>query len=143
MAKAHFPAVVDLSFVGTPNFQAQMLTWAVSGAPFLAAGAGDISVGYKLIVYALPSYIMSQVILVDDHDPLYLGGRTSAAAAAYVASGTISFRTCLLEARIPASYLLRVAQASYTSPEPRTRRHYIHHWLLAQSLNGIASHSFS
>ncbi|KAJ7120402.1 hypothetical protein C8R44DRAFT_737213 [Mycena epipterygia] len=42
-AKAHFPAVVDLSLVSTPNFRAQMLTWAVSGAPFLATGTRDIS----------------------------------------------------------------------------------------------------
>ncbi|KAJ7511954.1 hypothetical protein B0H11DRAFT_2371466 [Mycena galericulata] len=123
--REHFPAVVDLSLIGTPNFRSQMWVWAVTGSPFLANDSGNIS-----------------VVLVDDSDILYLGGRHSALLPALLASGTISFRTCFLEARIPASFLLRAAQASYTSSEPRSRRQYIHHWLLCQSLNGIASHTF-
>ncbi|KAJ7726641.1 hypothetical protein B0H16DRAFT_1471304 [Mycena metata] len=53
-----------------------------------------------------------------------------------IASGTLSFCTCFLQCRIPASFLLRAAQASYTSKEPRSRRQFIHHWLLCQLLSG-------
>ncbi|KAJ7436551.1 hypothetical protein FB451DRAFT_1417408 [Mycena latifolia] len=78
-AQQHFPSVVDLLLADSPNFRSQMLAWAVSGAPFLATGSGNIS-----------------LLLVDDRDPLYLGGRGPAAAATFVNSGTISFRTCLI-----------------------------------------------
>ncbi|KAK7037103.1 hypothetical protein R3P38DRAFT_3311654 [Favolaschia claudopus] len=40
-----FPDVVDLSLIDRDNFRAQMWTWAVSGAPFLARDLGSIKVG--------------------------------------------------------------------------------------------------
>ncbi|KAJ6467428.1 hypothetical protein C8R45DRAFT_1106169 [Mycena sanguinolenta] len=129
-ARAHFPDIVDLSLVDTPNFRSHIWTWAVSGAPFLAQDTGDISASHLL-----------WVVLVDDRDILYLGGKPESLRPSLLESGTISFRTCFLEARIPASFLLRAAQATYTSPEPCSRRHYIHHWLLCQSLNGILQHT--
>ncbi|KAF8176258.1 hypothetical protein K438DRAFT_82254 [Mycena galopus ATCC 62051] len=39
-----FPDIVDLSLANRPNFRAQMWTWAVSGAPFLANQSADVSV---------------------------------------------------------------------------------------------------
>ncbi|KAJ6448520.1 hypothetical protein C8R45DRAFT_947901 [Mycena sanguinolenta] len=134
-ARAHFPDIVDLSLVDTPNFRSHIWTWAVSGAPFLAEDTGDISASHLLWV---PT---TAVVLVDDRDILYLGGKPESLRPSLLKSGTISFRTCFLEARIPASFLLRAAQATYTSPEPCSRRHYIHHWLLCQSLNGILQHT--
>ncbi|KAJ7754849.1 hypothetical protein B0H16DRAFT_1831582 [Mycena metata] len=125
-ARQHFPAGVDLSFIDSPNFRAQMLTWAISGTPYLPKALGNI-----------------KIMLVDDNDTIYLGGRLHSLLPSMIASGTLSFRTCFLECRIPASFLLRAAQASYTSEEPRSRRQFIHHWLLCQSLNGIDNHTFA
>ncbi|KAJ7463099.1 hypothetical protein B0H11DRAFT_2310350 [Mycena galericulata] len=73
--KGHFPDSIDLSLADTPNFRAQMWTWAVSGSPFLAQDAGDIS-----------------IVLVDDRDILYLGGKPE------------SLRPSLLEAETCRSY---------------------------------------
>ncbi|KAF8180322.1 hypothetical protein K438DRAFT_1842295 [Mycena galopus ATCC 62051] len=120
-----FPDIVDLSLANRPNFRAQMWTWAVSGAPFLANQSADVS-----------------VILVDDHDILYLGGKPASLRPSLLASGTISFRTCFSEARIPASFLLKATHATYTTSEPQSRRGFLHYWLLCQSLNGIAAHTF-
>ncbi|KAJ7722088.1 hypothetical protein B0H16DRAFT_1789844 [Mycena metata] len=125
-ARQHFPAGVDLSFIDSPNFRAQMLTWAISGTPYLPKALGNI-----------------KIMLVDNNNTIYLGGRPHSLLPSMIASGTLSFRTCFLECRIPASFLLRAAQASYTSEEPRSRRQFIHHWLLCQSLNGIDNHTFA
>ncbi|KAJ7037608.1 hypothetical protein C8F04DRAFT_1393529 [Mycena alexandri] len=125
-ARQHFPAGVDLSFINSPNFRAQMLTWAISGTPCLPKALGNI-----------------KIMLVDDNDTIYLGGRPHSLLLSMIASGTLSFRTCFLECRIPASFLLRAAQASYTSEEPCSRRQFIHRWLLCQSLNGINNHIFA
>ncbi|KAJ7021902.1 hypothetical protein C8F04DRAFT_1189503 [Mycena alexandri] len=120
--RQHFPAGVDLSFIDSPNFRAQMLTC-------LPKALGNI-----------------KIMLVDDNNTIYLGGRPHSLLLSMIASGTLSFRTCFLECRIPASFLLRAAQASYTSEEPCSRRQFIHqnhHWLLCQSLNGIDNHTFA
>ena len=49
-ARAHFPDIVDLSLVDTPNFRSHIWTWAVSGAPFLAQETGNISASHPLWV---------------------------------------------------------------------------------------------
>ncbi|KAJ7607882.1 hypothetical protein FB45DRAFT_1039954 [Roridomyces roridus] len=125
--KPHFTESADLTRVDSPNFRAQMLTWAVTGQPFLPAGSSGIS-----------------IMLVDDDDPVYLGGHDTEMRRALVDSGTISYRTCFQQARIPASFLLRAAQAAYTGVEPASRRKFLHHWLLCQSLGAIGdTHTFT
>ncbi|KAK7012389.1 hypothetical protein R3P38DRAFT_3279919 [Favolaschia claudopus] len=127
-----FPSVVDLNHITDSKFRSQMWSWAISGSPFLARDSGSIKAG-----------TISLVVLVDDNDALYLGGKPASLRPALLASGTVSFRTCFLEARIPASFLLKAARATYPTTEAPTRRLFIHHWLLCQSLNGIAAHTFS
>ncbi|KAJ7702942.1 hypothetical protein B0H16DRAFT_1747764 [Mycena metata] len=87
--------------------------------------------------------LVVQIMLVDDNDTIYLGGRPHSLLPSMIASGTLSFRTYFLECCISASFLLRAAQASYTTEEPCSRRQFIHHWLLCQSLNGIDNHTFA
>ncbi|KAJ7018120.1 hypothetical protein C8F04DRAFT_1394278 [Mycena alexandri] len=56
--RQHFPAGVDLSFIDSPNSRAQMLTWAISGTPYLLKALANI-----------------KIMLVDNNDTIYLGGR--------------------------------------------------------------------
>ncbi|KAJ7080144.1 hypothetical protein B0H15DRAFT_804135 [Mycena belliarum] len=125
-AKQHFPPGLDYSLVDSPVYRAQSFAWAISGSPYLPTNLGNI-----------------RIILVGDNDPLYLGTRSPTLLPAMLSGGTFSLRTCFLECRIPASFLLAAAQASYTENEPRCRRDFIHHWLLCQSLNAIENHTFA
>ncbi|KAK6984722.1 hypothetical protein R3P38DRAFT_3332778 [Favolaschia claudopus] len=54
-----------------------------------------------------------------------------------------NFRAQMLTWAVLASFLLKAAQATYPSAGAPSRRLFIHHWLLCQSLNGIAAHTFS
>ncbi|KAF8218366.1 hypothetical protein K438DRAFT_1796759 [Mycena galopus ATCC 62051] len=76
------------------------------------------------------------------YDILYLGGKPASLRPSLLASGTISFPTCFSEAQIPASFLFKATHATYTTSEPQSRRDFLHYWLLCQSLNGIAAHTF-
>ncbi|KAF8218922.1 hypothetical protein L208DRAFT_1345548, partial [Tricholoma matsutake] len=59
-------------------------------------------------------------------------------------SGTpkICFRTCLKEARLPLSWLVKLAHHRYSGDvEPSSFHAAVHHWLLCKCINAIGSHS--
>lgn len=61
-----------------------------------------------------------------------------------LAAGKISFRTCSRSVRLPGSYILGLAQASYSlsvSGEPRTFVEAFDHWFLCEILTAIGGHS--
>lgn len=59
-----------------------------------------------------------------------------------LSEGKISFKTCPRQVRIPASYLARLSEVSYsTDSEPKSLEEAIDHWLLCEILNGIGQHS--
>ena len=61
---------------------------------------------------------------------------------AMISEGKISFRTCTQEARIPTSYLIKLASREYSmSDEPGNLSQSIHHWMLTECLSAIGAHS--
>ncbi len=62
-----------------------------------------------------------------------------------IAAGKVSFRTCMRSARLPGSYVLRLAQGSYPSSsdsgEPHTFTDAFDHWFLCEILTAIGGHS--
>lgn len=78
-------------------------------------------------------------MLVDDDDDGYADSRRR---SAMIAQGKISFRTCIKDARLPASHLIRLAQVTYVpSKEPHSFMDAVNHWLLVETLTAIGSHS--
>lgn len=61
-----------------------------------------------------------------------------------LAAGKISFRTCTTTARMPASYILLLARASYPpipSDEPQSFHEAFDYWLLCELLCAIGGHN--
>jgi hypothetical protein len=62
-----------------------------------------------------------------------------------LAAGKISFRTCSRTVRLPGSYILELAQASYpvlsVSGGPRTFTEAFDHWFLCEILAALGGHS--
>ena len=79
-------------------------------------------------------------MLVPDDDHLYCQAERD--RPAMLASGKICFRTCLKEARLPLSWLVKLAGHQYSGDaEPSSFHAAVHHWLLCECLNAIGSHS--
>jgi hypothetical protein len=56
--------------------------------------------------------------------------------------GKLCFRTCFQRVLIPASYVIRLATAAYsTITEPRSFCDAFDHWLLCKILNAIGNHT--
>ncbi len=59
-----------------------------------------------------------------------------------VSQGKISFRTCMREARLPGSYILKLARAVYpSSTEPHTFQEAFEHWFLCEIITAIGGHT--
>lgn len=83
--------------------------------------------------------MLSQVFLCDDNDNSYA---ESSSRQAMMQEGKISFRTCFGEARVPASYLVRLGEKEYQAEsEPASLKAALHHWLLVECINAIGGHS--
>lgn len=81
-----------------------------------------------------------QITLVPNNNPLYCS--TECDRPAMLANGKICFKTCLKEARVPLSWLVKLAGIPYsTNMEPSSFSAAVHHWLLCECLNAIGSHS--
>lgn len=75
-----------------------------------------------------------------DDDLLYCA--TERDRHAMLANGKICFRTCFKEARLPLSWLIRLAHFPYAEDaEPPSFLAAVEHWLLCECLNAIGSHS--
>jgi hypothetical protein len=77
---------------------------------------------------------------VTDDDSVYAPGRI--VHAPMLLEGKISFRTCFKDARVPLSWLLKLASQEYgADKEPHSLMDAVHHWLLCKCLNVIGGHS--
>ncbi|KAF8220309.1 hypothetical protein L208DRAFT_1334555, partial [Tricholoma matsutake] len=124
-ARYHFTAdLVDLSNMEAASFWSKILTWATTGSPSINAN-DDSGIS---------------ITLVPNNNPLYCS--TECDRPAMLANGKICFKTCLKEARVPLSWLVKLAGISYsTNMEPSSFSAAVHHWLLCECLNEIGSHS--
>jgi hypothetical protein len=95
-----------------------------------------------LLVSFLESWLLKfcQVILVLDDDLLYCAVERD--RRAMLANGKVCFRTCFKEARLPLSWLTKLARLPYAeNTEPSSFSSAVDHWLLCECLNAIGSHS--
>ncbi|KAG6807781.1 hypothetical protein H0H92_006413, partial [Tricholoma furcatifolium] len=92
----NFDPVVDLSKLETPVFRCRMLLWAITGTSLL----DPIDPG--------PIHIWPII----DNDAQY---GTASMRNAMAREGVISFRTCFKTARFPATFILYLAQQTYTA----------------------------
>ena len=83
-----------------------------------------------------------QITIASDTDSQYSDSQNR---QAMLAAGKISFRTCLKSARLPGSYILGLAHASYPSlsptGEPHSFNEAFNHWFLCEILTAIGGHS--
>ncbi|KAF8226684.1 hypothetical protein L208DRAFT_1498778, partial [Tricholoma matsutake] len=84
--QGQFSTLVDLSTIGEPCFRPKLLAWA-------STGSSSVNVNEIMNIV--------QVVLVDDDGLAY--GLDPEVWSAMIAEGTISFKTCLREARVPIS----------------------------------------
>jgi hypothetical protein len=79
-------------------------------------------------------------MLVADDDLLYCPAERD--RHAMLENGKVCFRTCFKEARLPLSWVVKLARLSYAgNSEPSSFSTAIDHWLLCECLNAIGSHS--
>ncbi|KAJ4484333.1 hypothetical protein C8J55DRAFT_488254 [Lentinula edodes] len=126
-AKDRFSSVVKLEDISESTFRLRSFAWAISGVP-----------------RRILDYLKLEVYLVEDDDAQYGPGEEHSASLRqeYLRHGTCSFRTCLREMRIPASYLIRLLNANYSpQSEPATAYQAIHNWLLLQILEAIGDYT--
>ncbi|KAJ4467376.1 hypothetical protein C8J55DRAFT_565241 [Lentinula edodes] len=125
-AKDRFNSMVKLEDISESTFRLRSFAWAISGVP-----------------RRILDYLKLEVYLVEDDDDQYGPGEGhSASLQQYLLHGTCSFRTCLREMRIPASYLIQLLKADYSPrSEPATAYQAIHNWLLLQILEAIGDYT--
>lgn len=83
--------------------------------------------------------MLYQIIVVDDDDELYTDNESQRALA--LSLGKISLRTCFRTVRLPGSYILKLAQQSYSAgTEPTSFRSAFNNWLLCELLGGIGGY---
>ncbi|KAF8240018.1 hypothetical protein L208DRAFT_1556606 [Tricholoma matsutake] len=118
-AKPHFTAnLINLSDIGAVSFHSKILAWAATGSILININDAGIS-----------------IMLVSDDDYLYcLGERDQ---PTMLVNRKICFRTCLKEARLLLSWLVKLAR----DVEPSSFHAAVHHWLLCKCINVIGSHS--
>ncbi|KAF8222466.1 hypothetical protein L208DRAFT_1322580, partial [Tricholoma matsutake] len=123
--QGQFSTLVDLSTIGEPCFRPKLLTWA-------STGSSSVNVNEIMNIV--------QVVLVDDDGLAY--GLDPEVRSVMIAEGTISFKTCLREARVPISYLMRLHNLdSSPNREAHTFQEAVDHWLLCECLGAVGSHS--
>ncbi|KAF8230858.1 hypothetical protein L208DRAFT_1473398, partial [Tricholoma matsutake] len=123
-AKPHFTAnLVNLSDIGPVSFCSKILAWAATGSVSINTNDAGIS-----------------IMLISNYDYLYCLGERD--RPTMLENGKICFRTCLKEARLPLSWLVKLACHRYSGDvEPSSFHAAVHHWLLCECINAIGSHS--
>jgi hypothetical protein len=83
---------------------------------------------------------VAQIILANDEGFAY--GLDPEVRSAIIAGGTIYFKTCLWEARLPISYLMHLHDLdSSPNQEAHTFQEAVDYWLLCECLGTLGSHS--
>lgn len=125
-----FSSLVPIDRIDTAAFRTLAFCWATTGTPHV--GAED---HHQIDVY-----------FVGPNDLNYHA--ESHQRQAYMAEGSISFRSCYRVARIPLVYIAELTSRNYPAvddngnpTEPYTLQQAIDHWLLVEICNGIGSHS--
>ena len=88
------------------------------------------------------STLTIQIIISEKNDLYY--AENSNQARIMMDQGRISFRTCSRTARLPAKYIIGLAQASFPpvpGGEPASFDDAFDHWLLCELLNAIGGHT--
>lgn len=58
-----------------------------------------------------------------------------------LAHGKVCFRTCYQRASLPASYILKLAEQHYPTPEFKNFQDAFDQWFLCEVLNAIGNHT--
>ncbi|TFY67952.1 hypothetical protein EVJ58_g1313 [Rhodofomes roseus] len=124
-AQPTFSRLIDLVEADEPHFRPRWFHVA-------ACGNETVNPDYKL-----------KVLIVGDDDGAYYCHHSIRERS--IAEGKISWRTCLRQAAIPASYFHRLALQDYSSAgpdEPTSLWDSIDNWLLVETLSTIGGHGF-
>ncbi|KAF7367181.1 hypothetical protein MSAN_00978000 [Mycena sanguinolenta] len=129
-AKPRFSPLIPLDEIDSPAFRSRALCWATTGSPHV-----EFDDSKQLMVH-----------FVDDQDTVYHSNPT--VRAALMKMGTVSFRSCFREARIPVLHLIDLCSQSYPArdvagnpTEPHTLKQAIESWLLIEILGNIGNHT--
>jgi hypothetical protein len=139
--RGQFTTLVDLSTIGEPSFRPKLLTWASTGSSSVNVNEiGQITVSAGAAILLFTGDKCEQILFVNDEGLTY--GLDPEVRSAMIAEGTICFKTCLREARIPISYLKCLLNLdSSPNQEAHSFQEAIDHWLLCQCLGALGSHS--
>lgn len=141
--RGRFSELVILENSSDSFFRMKMFCLAASGSPQILLEGGPIKVSSWALLNLFKLVNLSQIILVEDQDQLYLPSTILPGTRLDIlAKGTCSFKTCSRTMRVPVSHLLKLLQASYVEDrEPRNAKAAVFHWLLSEILDGVGDYT--